>query len=335
MEKSQGDGSNERKNGKSLLCATIAALFLFFFPSFVFAQTNAAATYEPITIAVLNFRTDDAHVEQANPIATYIGNELATKKALRISERRRINTITASGEPCADKDCALDIGKRLGVRKVIWGMLTYRSDGYVLAATMADVETGQSEGAVELAIDSSDIELSSKITAFVLIKNMSGLKEVEEAIAAEEAAIAAEQKKQAAKIGRFSLAVGGESNLLSTSGIAVGGVLAADYRYSKAFAFGIKTGAYSGSGVNSFEGAAFGRWYFSILPRLWDAEFFAQAELGAVILKMDYEKTVPAALGGIAAGARIPFADNWFAEPYIRAGYPHAAGIGVMVGVRI
>jgi hypothetical protein len=31
----------------------------------------------------------------------------------------------------------------------------------------------------------------------------------------------------------------------------------------------------------------------------------------------------------------VPVGDKWFTECYIRAGYPHAAGLGVLFGMKL
>ncbi|MDR2019223.1 MAG: hypothetical protein LBQ14_00480 [Treponema sp.] len=72
--------------------------------------------------------------------------------------------------------------------------------------------------------------------------------------------------------------------------------------------------------------------------RLYVAKFlwgrvFAQFDLGASYI-MDDEDMYPEPLMGVSAGVRFPFLGMFYAEPYLRFGYPYMWGLGVTGGIR-
>jgi hypothetical protein len=97
------------------------------------------------------------------------------------------------------------------------------------------------------------------------------------------------------------------------------------------FGAGLKAGySYNFSDTGTLEMAALGRWYFFSFEK---SRLFAQLEAGADLIF--YEgKTVPAALGGLAAGWRVTLG-SWYLEPVIRGGYPYIWGAGLGFGLRI
>jgi hypothetical protein len=72
--------------------------------------------------------------------------------------------------------------------------------------------------------------------------------------------------------------------------------------------------------------------------RLYVAKFlwgrvFAQLDLGASYI-VDDKKLYPEPLMGVSAGVRFPFLGKFYAEPYLRFGYPYMWGLGVTGGIR-
>jgi hypothetical protein len=136
--------------------------------------------------------------------------------------------------------------------------------------------------------------------------------------------------------GDFWVSPGAEMALYSPSGVSVGGSLAA--AYGNRFSIGIKAA-----------------WFFDINNELDALElgfllryYFMKSEpstgpylqlTGGPVLFFDREEknSVPAHYGRISAGLtfgwRFLFGKLFFAEPYIRAGYPYIFGAGVSAGV--
>jgi len=131
---------------------------------------------------------------------------------------------------------------------------------------------------------------------------------------------------------KMALGLGPEFNMNSRENFAVGAALGFDYNIARSFAAGLTvTGSSNFSGIAVIEPAALFRWYF-----LGNGHtgFFAQADAGAYLVLEDGDIT-PLFLGGLRAGYRLPLGSSFYIEPYGRAGYPFAFGVGLLAGVRI
>jgi outer membrane protein OmpA-like peptidoglycan-associated protein len=129
----------------------------------------------------------------------------------------------------------------------------------------------------------------------------------------------------------FSLGLFPEANANTRRGYGLAGGLAADYGITGRIAAGLK--ADFGSDfydVSSFEAQAFGRYYFFDAPPSFS--LFAQAGAGLVML-FEGDRMVPSVLGDGALGVRFPV-KNFYAEPYIRFGWPAGFGFGLAAGYR-
>jgi hypothetical protein len=136
--------------------------------------------------------------------------------------------------------------------------------------------------------------------------------------------------------GPWAVALGLEGNMNSYRNASGASWLAATVDLGGSFAAGIKTGfSHNFSDTGTLEMAALGRWYFLSLgpdgPQ--QSRLFAQAELGADLIFYE-QKTVPAFLGGLALGWRIPLG-AWYLEPAVRGGYPYIWGAGLGFGRKI
>jgi hypothetical protein len=72
--------------------------------------------------------------------------------------------------------------------------------------------------------------------------------------------------------------------------------------------------------------------------RLYVAKFlwgrvFAQLDVGASFI-VDDKVLYPEPLMGVTAGVRFPFLGKFYAEPFVRYGYPYMWGIGATGGIR-
>jgi hypothetical protein len=129
----------------------------------------------------------------------------------------------------------------------------------------------------------------------------------------------------------WALGGGLEANMNTPSNAAGAFWISAARDLDRLFAAGLKTGySYNFSGAGTLEMAALGRWYFLDFEK---SRLFAQLELG-VDLIFHEGNTIPAFLGGLAVGWRIPLG-SWYLEPVIRGGYPYIGGAGLGFGRRI
>jgi len=133
---------------------------------------------------------------------------------------------------------------------------------------------------------------------------------------------------------KMAAGAGLEWNMNSRSGFAGGAVLGFDYNLP-IDAFPLAAGltftvSSNFAGIIVIEPAAMFRWYF---PGSAHTGFFAQADVGAYFAFED-EETYPVFLGGLRGGYRLPFGSMFYAEPYLRIGYPFLFSIGAMAGIR-
>jgi hypothetical protein len=124
---------------------------------------------------------------------------------------------------------------------------------------------------------------------------------------------------------------GMEINLYAPEYVAGGAAFTIEHNFAQSFAMGLSfTASGNGQGHNVVEPALLFRWYF--LGR-GHTGFFAQADLGASVLSGGGEMR-SLLLAGLRGGYRLPLGQLWYVEPYARAGFPFALGIGIMGGLR-
>ncbi|MDR1899864.1 MAG: OmpA family protein [Treponema sp.] len=129
----------------------------------------------------------------------------------------------------------------------------------------------------------------------------------------------------------LSLGIFPEANANTRKGYGLAGGLIADYGITGRIAAGLK--ADFGSDfydVTSLEALAFGRYYFLGDPLPFP--LFVQAGAGVVML-LEEDRSVLSVLGDGAVGIRFPI-KNFYTEQYVRFGWPHGFGFGLVIGYR-
>jgi hypothetical protein len=130
----------------------------------------------------------------------------------------------------------------------------------------------------------------------------------------------------------MSLGLGLEWDMNSRENFAGGAALGFDYNFLQSFAAGLTVTASSNfNGITVMEPVAMFRWYFLGKGH---SGLFAQVDAGVYLVLEDGDLT-SLFDGGLRAGIRLPFGRRFYVEPYGRAGYPFAFGIGVMTGIQI
>jgi len=123
---------------------------------------------------------------------------------------------------------------------------------------------------------------------------------------------------------------GPEGGAFTRSGGAIGGGVFLGGEINNQFAIGVKTGfLHDFDDINSLNIQGFVRYQ---LPLPVDG-FFVRADAGVLMLFYDGE-TFPVFSGGLAAGWRYNFSQNWFLEPALRFGYPYMWGASLVLGFR-
>jgi hypothetical protein len=129
---------------------------------------------------------------------------------------------------------------------------------------------------------------------------------------------------------KLSVSVGAEWNMASRHDFAAGAVLNFLYNLPGSTALGVSfTGSMNFNKIYVLEPAFLVRQYFLQGKH---SGFFVQFNMGAFIA-FEEKGMTPMVMTGLAGGYRIPLGASFYVEPYGRAGYPFAFGLGVMAGI--
>jgi len=129
---------------------------------------------------------------------------------------------------------------------------------------------------------------------------------------------------------KLSVGVGAEWNMASRHDFAAGAVLNFLYNLPGSTAMGVSfTGSMNFNKIYVLEPAFLVRQYFLQGKH---SGFFVQFNMGAFIA-FEEKGMTPMVMTGLAGGYRIPLGTSFYVEPYGRAGYPFAFGLGVMAGI--
>jgi hypothetical protein len=134
---------------------------------------------------------------------------------------------------------------------------------------------------------------------------------------------------------KFRLGIGLEGNMNTEYGLALGRSLMVDFHYFKYIITGAAlTVSDDFSTFTAIEPEILARWYFYNLG-FTDGGFFVQGDLGmSFAIEKDGDFS-PRFLGGVSGGFRFPFHDgDYYAEPYLKTGYPFIWGFGMRMGCR-
>ena len=131
--------------------------------------------------------------------------------------------------------------------------------------------------------------------------------------------------------GKFAVGAGFQGNINTIYGLAISGAIGMDYGLTDVLAIGTRVAlSYNFGNITTVEPEIFIRGYFK---RTGIVDIFFQSDIGASLIFEDRD-FYPVILGGQMIGMRFSLDKHWWAEPFLRFGYPFAAGIGVMAGYR-
>lgn len=209
---------------KKMLCLYLAwALVFLSLPVNVLAQNG-----EKIPVAILDLEGRGISDLEAATLTDRLRSEMVEVGAFVVVERGQMEMLLEEQgfqqTGCTSAECAVEVGKLLGVQKMVTGSIGKLGELYTVDARMFDVQTGEIErvskrehrGGIEGLID----------LLGVVTKDLAGIKEVEEE--KEEVAVAEAVKEEAPKkkgskkwlmwIGVLAAAGGGAAYYLSTQG---------------------------------------------------------------------------------------------------------------------
>lgn len=179
---------------KKTLCLYLAwALVFFTFPVKILSQNP-----ERIPVAILDLEGRGISALEAATLTDRLRSEMVTIGAFVVVERGQMEMLLEEQgfqqTGCTSAECAVEVGKLLGVQKMITGSIGKLGELYTVDARMFDVQTGEIErvskrehrGGIEGLIDLLE----------VVTKDLAGIEEVEEVIVAEQPAKEEKPKKK-------------------------------------------------------------------------------------------------------------------------------------------
>ena len=180
---------------KKTLCLYLAwALVFFTFPVKILSQNP-----ERIPVAILDLEGRGISALEAATLTDRLRSEMVTVGAFVVVERGQMEMLLEEQgfqqTGCTSAECAVEVGKLLGVQKMITGSIGKLGELYTVDARMFDVQTGEIErvskrehrGGIEGLIDLLE----------VVTKDLAGIEE--EVIVAEQPAKEEKPKKKGSR----------------------------------------------------------------------------------------------------------------------------------------
>jgi hypothetical protein len=144
------------------------------------AQTSPKAPSREL-VAVLDLDSVNASAPQVSVSSERLRQELLNSGSFRIVDRGQMTKIldeqSLQQTGCTSQECAVQVGKVLGVRKLVVGKLTKVEDSFwVVSAALVDVESGETvrvvsadvDGNFRKLLDSGIGELAARLTGSVV-----------------------------------------------------------------------------------------------------------------------------------------------------------------------
>ena len=112
------------------------------------AQTSDTAAPKPLTAAVLDFQGRGVGADEPKVLADRFRVELFRRHVYRLLERSEVDKILKEqgfqkSGACDQSECAVDVGKLLGVRRMIIGVVSRIGATWTVTVRVVDVETGE------------------------------------------------------------------------------------------------------------------------------------------------------------------------------------------------
>ena len=196
---------------KKTLCLYLTwALVFFSIPVKILSQNP-----DKIPVAILDLEGRGISALEAATLTDRLRSEMVTVGAFVVVERGQMEMLLEEQgfqqTGCTSAECAVEVGKLLGVQKMVTGSIGKLGALYTVDARMFDVQTGEIErvskrehrGGIEGLID----------LLGVVTKDLAGIEEEPEEIAAVEPAKVEKPKKKGSKlfkwIGALAVSAGG------------------------------------------------------------------------------------------------------------------------------
>lgn len=156
-----------------IVFCSAAVLAVAWTPLSAFGQPAKPAEKE--LVAVLDFQATGATREQAIAVADVVRQRLLESGRFRLVEREMMDKILQEQAfqqtGCTSQECAAQVGKILGVRKMINGKLSKVGEKtWVLSGTMTDVETAETLRAATVTKEGEFITVLEDGTASLTVR---------------------------------------------------------------------------------------------------------------------------------------------------------------------
>jgi hypothetical protein len=131
-------------------------------------QAQSAAPAKSLEkVAVMDLTPVGAQKTQAAAVTDRLREELLASGRFTLVSRDQVDTLlneqATQQRNCTSPDCAVQLGKMLGVRKIISGRLTRLEDDlWLMAVTLVDVETARTERAASVTHDGKFVTLMTE-----------------------------------------------------------------------------------------------------------------------------------------------------------------------------
>lgn len=297
----------------------ILFILLFFSCLYCFAAQNIDETIlsavkdissrcrERDIVAILGFEAET--VEMSEYLSGQLAEVVLENSSLRVVTRQHMDKINSELDfqysGYVSDETVLSICQRLGAEKMIFGQLDELNNSYILQLKMLEVET-----AAYSLFKKYTISRSAKTEQLL---------------------------HHAAKIYKSSAGLILEANKNSLSHVSPSIGISFDYNLSRRFALGLKTLASHDvfekeNTIFTVEGLGFFRWYAVSPSGEPCSGLFVEGQGGADVLFINSKIRIVLSCGG-AAGFRFVHG-KFYAEPYLRLGYPYIFGSGTNIGFR-
>ena len=148
-------------SAKSVTVLVLIALVVTLTPS---AQSQQQAPPDKELIAVLDLDSEGATKEQGSAFSARLREELLKGGRFRMVDRSQLDQVlkeqALQQSGCTTEECAVQVGRILGVRKIVSGRLIKVSEGvWQVSAQMLDVETAETLKAESVLMEGAFIGL--------------------------------------------------------------------------------------------------------------------------------------------------------------------------------
>lgn len=142
----------------------------------VLSLMPSAFAQKKISVALLDLTvSNDLQQSISSVLSNIVRQEFLKSESYQILDRNNMATILKEqdfilSENCSGKECAVEVGKLLGVQKMIYGSIGTLGKKYIINLQMVDIETGKIEkienenhvGAIE-DLDASMVKISRRL----------------------------------------------------------------------------------------------------------------------------------------------------------------------------